>query len=86
MLKNEIEETVDREFIWHAQTPQMFKYRKLLSAIEKTMNENITVTDEAMAMELSNYKPMLIQGYRDNIKITHMSDLKHLELFLGQVT
>ena len=84
--KNEIEETVDREFIWHAQTPQMFKYRKLLSAIEKTMNENITVTDEAMAMELSNYKPMLIQGHRDNIKITHISDLKHLELFLGQVT
>ncbi len=50
------------------------------------MNENITVTDEAMAMELSNYKPMLIQGYRDNIKITHMSDLKHLELFLGKET
>jgi 2-C-methyl-D-erythritol 4-phosphate cytidylyltransferase len=84
--ENEIEETIDRKFIWRAQTPQMFKYKKLLSAIERTINKNIVVTDEAMAMELSNYKPMLIQGDRDNIKITHKTDLKHLELFLGQVT
>ena len=81
---HEIEETIDRKFIWHAQTPQMFRYKKLLLAIEKIMNENIFITDEAMAMELAGYKPMLIQGTHSNIKITDQNDLKYLESFLRQ--
>ena len=81
---HEIEETIDRKFIWHAQTPQMFRYKKLFLAIEKIMNENIFITDEAMAMELAGYKPMLIQGTHSNIKITDQNDLKYLESFLKQ--
>ena len=81
---HEIEETIDRKFIWHAQTPQMFRYKKLFLAIEKIMNENIFITDEAMAMELAGYKPMLIQGTHSNIKITDQNDLKYLESFLRQ--
>ena len=77
-----IEETINREIIWRAQTPQVFKYKKLLLAIEKAINENIHITDEAMAMELLNYKPIVIMGDEKNIKITHQIDLKHLELFL----
>ena len=81
---HEIEETIDRKFIWHAQTPLMFRYKKLFLAIEKIMNENIFITDEAMAMELAGYKPMLIQGTHSNIKITDQNDLKYLESFLRQ--
>ena len=81
---HEIEETIDRKFIWHAQTPQMFRYKKLFLAIEKIMNENIFITDEAMAMELAGYKPILIQGTHSNIKITDQNDLKYLESFLRQ--
>ena len=81
---HEIEETIDRKFIWHAQTPQMFRYKKLFLAIEIIMNENIFITDEAMAMELAGYKPMLIQGTHSNIKITDQNDLKYLESFLRQ--
>ena len=36
-----------------------------------------------MAMEFSNYKPVVILGDENNIKITHKIDLKQLELFLG---
>ena len=79
-----IEETINREIIWRAQTPQVFKYKKLLLAIEKAINENIHITDEAMAMELLNYKPIVIMGDEKNIKITHQTDLKHLELFLRE--
>tara|TARA_B100000029_G_scaffold90605_1_gene80405 strand:+ start:142 stop:843 length:702 start_codon:yes stop_codon:yes gene_type:complete len=79
-----IEETINREIIWRAQTPQVFKYKKLLLAIEKAINENIHITDEAMAMELLNYKPIVIMGDEKNIKITHQTDLKHLELFLKE--
>jgi 2-C-methyl-D-erythritol 4-phosphate cytidylyltransferase len=80
----EIEETVERESLWHAQTPQMFKYGKLLHAIEKALNENVVVTDESMAMELCGYKPMLVQGHQENIKITHKDDIQHLELYLDK--
>ena len=80
---NEVEETINRQTAWRAQTPQMFKYKKLLLAIEKVIDENIFITDEAMAMEFSNYKPVVILGDENNIKITHKIDLKQLELFLG---
>ena len=79
-----IEETINREIIWRAQTPQVFKYKKLLLAIENAINENIHITDEAMAMEILNYKPIVIMGDEKNIKITHQTDLKHLELFLKE--
>jgi len=82
----EIVETVERESLWHAQTPQMFKYGKLYSAIEKILKDNIVVTDEAMAIELSGYKPLLVQGHQENIKVTHKDDLQYLELFLNEIT
>jgi len=81
---NEVEETINRQTTWRAQTPQMFKYKKLLLAIEKVINEDIFITDEAMAMELSNHKPIVILGDENNIKITHKIDLKYLELFLEE--
>ncbi|MCZ6802537.1 MAG: 2-C-methyl-D-erythritol 4-phosphate cytidylyltransferase [Proteobacteria bacterium] len=80
----EIFETVERENLWHAQTPQMFKLGKLLAAIEKALNNNVHVTDEAMAMELSGYKPLLVQGHPENIKVTHKEDLKYMEMYLDQ--
>lgn len=82
----EIVETVARELLWHAQTPQMFKYGKLFSAIEKILTENLVVTDEAMAMELSGYKPMLVQGQQENIKITHKDDVKYINSYLIEMT
>jgi len=82
----EIIDTVERESLWHAQTPQMFRYEKLFSAIEKILNEDIVVTDEAMAMEMAGYKPLLVQGHQENIKITHKDDLQYLEHFLNEMT
>ncbi|MEM6998785.1 MAG: 2-C-methyl-D-erythritol 4-phosphate cytidylyltransferase [Pseudomonadota bacterium] len=83
---NEIVNTVERESLWHAQTPQMFKYGKLFSAIEKVLNEDILITDEAMAMELVGYKPILVEGHQENIKITHKDDLQFLEQYLKEIT
>lgn len=81
-----IEATVDRDKLWLAQTPQMFRYKKLITALNKVVAENILVTDEAMAMELSGYNPLLIQGHPENIKITHKDDLQHAEFYLQRVT
>jgi 2-C-methyl-D-erythritol 4-phosphate cytidylyltransferase len=81
----EIEKTVERESLWHAQTPQMFKYGKLLSAIEDALRQKIVVTDESMAIERAGYQPLLIQGHHENIKITHKDDLQPLKLYLDRM-
>ncbi|MGB1800788.1 MAG: 2-C-methyl-D-erythritol 4-phosphate cytidylyltransferase [Gammaproteobacteria bacterium] len=81
----EIIETVEREALWHAQTPQMFKYAKLYSAINDVLEKDNVVTDEAMAIELSGFKPLLVKGQQENIKITHKDDLKYLETYLNEM-
>ena len=78
----QIVETVEREQLWHAQTPQMFRYRLLLSALNDVVAKSSVVTDEAMAIELLGKQPLLIQGHHENLKITHKDDLKHAENYL----
>lgn len=82
----EIESTVEREHLWNAQTPQMFRYGKLVSALEKALGEEVIATDEAMAMEMCGYKPVLVRGHPENIKLTHKDDLENLEIYLNKVT
>lgn len=81
--KREVLETVDREGLWHALTPQMFRFGMLLKAIEKTVRDRSMVTDEAQAMELCGNRPVLVRGRPENIKITHKDDLPLAELFLS---
>jgi len=81
----EIDETVERDKLWHAQTPQMFRFGKLLSAIEDAFNKNIMITDESMAMERAGYQPLLVHGQQENIKVTHKDDLQHLNSYLDRM-
>ncbi len=79
-----VTETVNREQLWHALTPQMFPFTMLLAALERAIEQQALVTDEASAMELLGHQPQLVQGHSDNIKITHPQDLKLAELFISQ--
>ncbi len=69
-------ETIPREGLWHALTPQMFRRRPLLGAIEAAMQAGVAITDEASAMEYCGFRPRLIRGARDNLKITTPEDLE----------
>ncbi len=80
----EISETVDRECLWHALTPQMFRLRLLKTSLEQAVAEKRPVTDESQALEQAGYRPLLVPGNPDNIKITHRNDLPLAELFLSQ--
>lgn len=75
-------ETVSRELLWHALTPQMFRFEILFNALNHLLKQQQLVTDEAQAIELAGFKPLLIEGAMDNLKITHPQDLKLAELFL----
>ncbi len=68
--------TVARQGLWHAYTPQMFRIGRLRSALQRAIYKQLLVTDEASAMELAGYRPRMVLGQRDNIKITVPSDLE----------
>ena len=79
-----IQETVSRQGLWHALTPQMFRYSLLEAAINNAIAKNILVTDEAEAIELTGKQPVLVEASSGNIKITQQSDLELAELYLSQ--
>lgn len=72
---SEISRTVDRQQMWAAYTPQIFRFGLLLNALEAVDKSSKTVTDEATALELLGYRPLMVEGNRDNIKVTQPSDL-----------
>ena len=80
--ENCITATVAREGLWHAYTPQMFRIGTLRSALQHAIDNELLVTDEASAMELAGYQPRMVQGQRDNIKITVPSDLELAAFYL----
>jgi 2-C-methyl-D-erythritol 4-phosphate cytidylyltransferase len=77
-------ETVRREGLWRAATPQMFRYEILLQALQTVLKRGLTVTDEAAAVEMAGYTPRMVEGHADNIKITRPQDLALAELYLQQ--
>jgi len=77
-------ETVRREGLWRALTPQMFRYGLLLQALQAAVDRDAAVTDESAAMEMAGYAPRMVEGHSDNIKITRPQDLALAELYLQQ--
>jgi len=82
--EDEVIETVERNQLWHALTPQMFRLGTLFNAIKKALDKNYLITDEASAIELVGLSPRLIEGHADNIKITRPEDLQLAKFFLQQ--
>jgi 2-C-methyl-D-erythritol 4-phosphate cytidylyltransferase len=79
-----IDHTVEREGLWHALTPQMFRLDLLLAALLQAQQQHLSITDDASAMELAGYAPQLIEAHEDNIKITRAFDLQLAQLYLQQ--
>ena len=81
---NGVDATVDRNQLWHAYTPQMFRFGLLWQALTDALESGALVTDDASAMELAGYTPLMIEGQSDNIKITRPEDLALAEFYLKQ--
>jgi len=82
---HQVETTINRENLWHALTPQMFRFKTLKTALETALEKQQMITDEAQAIEFLGLHPMLIEGHADNIKITHPNDLQLAHLFLSNL-
>ncbi|MPW29005.1 2-C-methyl-D-erythritol 4-phosphate cytidylyltransferase [Agarivorans sp. B2Z047] len=79
-----IAQTVSREQLWHALTPQMFKVKQLKDNIQNALLTGTAITDEASAMEWANCPVSLVTGRSDNIKVTCPEDLALAKWFISQ--
>ena len=69
-----ISETVSRENLWQAQTPQVFRRQLLIDAFAQ--RDNNTATDEAQLVEQAGHSVTMVEGSPINLKITTKSDLR----------
>ncbi len=75
-----VAETIPRDGLWRAQTPQMFRYAVLRRALERLPD----ATDEAQAVEALGQMPRVVQGENANIKVTFAEDLPIAEMILAR--
>ncbi len=75
----EVVETVSRDQLWRAQTPQMFRYETLQHALGSAPD----ATDESQAVEAIGLSPKLVLGDVKNIKITYPEDIALAQHFLS---
>jgi len=67
-------DTLPRENVWLAQTPQAFHYDVIKKAHENARRDGYAATDDASLVERMGGKVKIINGSRNNIKITRPED------------
>lgn len=83
--RNKIRQTIPRERLVLAQTPQVFRFDLLKQAFEKAKEDGFTGTDESSLVErLEQVEVSVIPGSDRNIKITKQSDMDLAKLFLEE--
>ncbi len=76
---NRVAQTIPRDALWQAQTPQMFRFNLLHQALT---HFNGVPTDEAQAVEALGFQPKLVIGSLRNMKVTYPEDLALMEVFM----
>jgi len=83
--RNKIRQTIPRERLILAQTPQVFRYDLLQQAFAKALEDGFTGTDESSLVErLEQVEVSVIPDTDRNIKITKPSDMDLARLFLAE--
>lgn len=70
-----IKETVDRNKIYQAQTPQIFKYDMYRAAALSAKKDGFEATDDNSLVERMKFKIYMCDLGKENIKITNYEDL-----------
>jgi len=77
-------DTLDREGLWAAQTPQAFRAERLRAALERAAREGWTPTDDAALFERYFGPVAIVPGDPANLKITTAADLVLAEAILAR--
>lgn len=76
-------ETLARDNLWRAQTPQGFRYAAIFAAHHGAhLAPGQDLTDDCMVAELAGLPIVMVQGSEANFKITTEDDLRRAELIL----
>jgi len=70
-----VRETLSREGLWLAQTPQVFRRDIIETAYGRRDSGTAAITDDAQLVEMLGLKVAVVEGSSNNIKITTRDDL-----------
>ena len=77
-----VEQTVDRQSVWGAQTPQVFQRNLLLTAFERAGESAGAFTDDASMVEALGHPVQLVDTGVINLKVTYPEDVPLVEVLL----
>ena len=77
-----VADTLQRETVWLAQTPQAFTRELYLEALAKAHQQNFAGTDCASLVERLGAEVALVEGELENFKVTFAADLERAEAIL----
>lgn len=77
-----VDSYVDREEVFYVQTPQVFRYKDLMRAMEAGYAADFYATDESMLIKNLGLKINIVNGSISNFKITTEDDLEFLRKHL----
>ncbi len=80
-----VTKTLERDSLWHVQTPQIFKYNTIIKAYREGMAKKLYGYDDATFLEHMGKKVKVIEGSPYNIKITTPEDLTIARGMLSQL-
>ena len=78
-----ISKTIDRNFVWNVQTPQIFEKKLYCVCAHNAYSKGINATDDCMLVESAGFNIKLVETGKENIKITVKEDIRLAEYILN---
>jgi 2-C-methyl-D-erythritol 4-phosphate cytidylyltransferase len=79
-----VDQTVSRDHLWAAQTPQVFRTASLREALDTDPQRVAAASDDAMLVEYAGGKVLIHPAPAENLKVTTGLDLRVAGLLLAE--
>jgi len=79
VISDRVQNTVDRSSLVEVQTPQLFEYELLARAYGQEVGRSINLTDEACLIENLGIEVVVVEGTKENLKLTVPDDFSYFE-------
>ena len=76
--------TLDRKHLWAMETPQVFARDLICRAYARVARKQLSITDDAQAVEFLGHPIALLENTRPNLKLTRPADLALVEFLLAR--
>lgn len=78
-----IDKTIDRNGLWLAQTPQVFRHEIIMAAHLRAQEDHFNGSDDALLLERMGSAVEVVEGHKNNLKITTPEDILLAEYLLS---